>query len=417
MNMKGSDIVTKKTTSLQSQFKLLRQKIYSLIALMLSVMMLTGMILTTLVGMDLSALKGGAFGQSSASSAYGATKKTAKVTKKEIYSFLRHSAFVGNSIQIKRKKYFSQKPKGYLGHPKFMVHNGYSAHSDFALNHKYCLYSKGKRIHLWDFVRRKKSIKYLFLQLGTNDLNVGVNQAYKNLRKLITNVRRKNPKVIIFVESTFPCYKNLGSHLTPTTIKRLNTKLKKYIRTQRRVYWFDIQKGLADKNGRMKKIYANDATHPNPKGVAKWNSLTVKYVRKFIRNEKLGIGNEQGKKYSKGQKELRISFWDKEEQKLYFNNGKKVTGICVYKKKLFAMTKIAGKYRREYTRKIRRAAKTGKPIKPLIKKLGKPKKVTHSDSCLELGGIDGIYKYKHFYVTTYRPPDGEEKVVGVHSRY
>ena len=87
MNIKGSDIVTKKTTSLQSQFKLLRQKIYSLIALMLSVMMLTGMILTTMVGMDLSALKGGAFGQSSASSAYGATKKTAKVTKKEIYSF------------------------------------------------------------------------------------------------------------------------------------------------------------------------------------------------------------------------------------------------------------------------------------------------------------------------------------------
>ena len=412
MDMQDSDNVTNERTRLQSHFKQVRHKLFSLIALVLSVLMLT-----TLAEVYLSVLTRDGFDQSSASVAYGATKKTVKVTKKEIYNFLSHSAFVGNSIQIKRKKYFAQKPKGYLGNPKFIVHNGYSAHSDFSLNHKYCLYYKGKRMHLWNYVKRKKSIKYLFIQLGTNDLNVGVDQAYKNLKKLLLKVKKSNPKVIIIVESTFPCYRNLGSHLTPTTIDRLNKKLKKFIRTQRRIYWFDIQNGLAEKNGRMKAVYANDATHPNPKGVAKWNSLTVKYVRKFIRNEKLGIGNEQGKKYSKGQKELKISCWDKKEQKLYFNNGNKVTGICVYKNKLYAMSNKAGKYRKGYTKKIRRLAKPGKPIKPLIKKLGKPKKVIRSDSCLEEGGKDGIYKYKHFYVTTYRPPDGEETVQGVHSKY
>ena len=416
MNMKGSDIVTKRMTRLQSHFKLLRYKLNSLIALMLSVLMLTGMMLTALIGIDLSILKGSAFDQSSASLAYGKTKKTVKVTKKEINRFLRHSVLVGNSIQIRRRNYFNRKPKGYLGKPKFMVHQGYSAHSDFALNSKWCLHYRGTPIHLWDYIKREKGIKYVFIQLGTNDLQVGVTQAYKNIKKLVAKVRSKNPKVIVFVESTFPCHKNLGKHLTPKTIKHLNKKLKRYIKSQRKVYWIYIQDGKANKKGRMKKIYAEDATHPNTKGVKKWNSLTVEYVRTFIRNNKLGIGNEQGKKYSKAKKELKIIFWDKKEHKLYFNNGKNVTGICVFKKKLYAMTKT-GKYRKTHTKKIRAAAKKGNPIDPLIELLGKPKKVTHSDSCLELGGTDGIYNYKHFYVTTYRPPDGEETVQGVQSVY
>ena len=416
MNMKGSDIVTKRMTRLQSHFKLLSYKLNSLIALMLSVLMLTGMMLTAMIGMDLSGLKRGGSDQSSASLVYGKTKKTVKVTKKEINRFLRHSAFVGNSIQIRRRKFFNRKPKGYLGKPKFIVHQGYSAHSDFALNGKWCLHYGGRPIHLWDYVKRMKGIKYVFIQLGTNDLQVGVTQAYKNMKKLITKVRSTSPEVIVFVESTFPCYKNLGRHLTPKTINRLNKKLKRYIKTQRKVYWIDLEDGMGNEKGRMKKIYAADATHPNTRGVKKWNKITVEYVRTFIRNKKLGIGNEQGKKYSKAKKELKIIFWDEKEHKLYFNNGKKVTGICVFKKKLYAMTKT-GKYRKSYTTKIRAAAKKGNPIDPLIELLGKPKKVTHSDSCLELGGTDGIYNYKHFYVTTYRPPDGEETVQGVQSVY
>ena len=134
MDMKGSDIVTKKMTCLQSQFELLKHKLNSLIALMLSVLMLTGMMLTALIGIDLSILKGDAFDQSSASLVYGKTKKTVKVTKKEINRFLRHSAFVGNSIQIRRRKFFNRKPKGYLGKPKFIVHQGYSAHSNMSLS-------------------------------------------------------------------------------------------------------------------------------------------------------------------------------------------------------------------------------------------------------------------------------------------
>ena len=381
-----------------------RCKFCSLISLTLTVFMLTGMMLTTLIGIE------------SESVAYGKTKTTVKVTKKEINRFLKHSAFVGNSIQIRRNRYFNRKPKGYLGKPTFIVHQGYSAHSDLALNSKWCLHYRGTPIHLWDYIKRVKGIKYVFIQLGTNDLQVGVDQAYKNIRKLVTKVRRTSPKVIVFVESTFPCHKNLGKHLTPKTIKRLNRKLKKYVRTQRKVYWFDLHKEMANKKGRLKKVYSDDATHPNVRGVKKWNSLTVEYVRTFIRNKKLGIGNEQGKKYSKAKKELKIIFWDKKEHKLYFNNGKTVKGTCVFKKKLYGMTKT-GKYRKSYTKKIRAAAKKGQPIEPLIKKLGKPKSVTHSPSCLELGGTDGIYTYKHFFVTTYRPPDGEETVQGVQSKY
>lgn len=393
-----------------------RSRLYSLIASMLSVLMLAGMILTAFIGVDFYVLKGGSSDQSSASVAYGATKKTVKVTKKEINKFLKHSAFVGNSIQIRRRNFFKRKPKGYLGKPKFIVHNGYSSHSDLSLNSKWCLHYRGTPIHLWDYVKRVKGVKYVFIQLGTNDLQLGVNQAYKNIKKLVTKVRSSNPKVIVFVESTFPCYQNLGRHLTPKTIKRLNKKLEKYIKTQKKVYWIDLHEGLANEKGRTKKIYADDKTHPNTRGIKKWNSITVEYVKTFIRNKKLGIGNEQGKKYSKAKKELKIIFWDKKEHKMYFNNGKNVTGTCVFKKKLYAMTKT-GKFRKSHTTKIRKAAKKGMPIEPLIKKLGKPKKVTHSPSCLELGGTDGVYQYKHFYVITYRSPEGEETVQGVQSVY
>ena len=104
---------------------------------------------------------------------------------------------------------------------------------------------------------------------------------------------------------------------------------------------------------------------------------------------------------------------------MYYNNDKIVKGIAFYKDKFYAFTKKKGTYKRDLTRKLRRAYKPSGDASKLIKLLGKPKKASFQDSCYGNGNYkDGIREYKLFILNTLRNEEtGKETIFGVTSKY
>ncbi|MBQ9180346.1 MAG: hypothetical protein IJ132_06055, partial [Firmicutes bacterium] len=107
-------------------------------------------------------------------------------------------------------------------------------------------------------------------------------------------------------------------------------------------------------------------------------------------------------------KVLKIEKWSAKDKKLYYNDGSVVKGTVVWKGKFYAFTD-KGKYREDFTKKLRSAATEGKDISELTVLIGNPKKKTYADSCYSPGpGKDGIWKYSKFTVYTYKPESGQE---------
>lgn len=100
-----------------------------------------------------------------------------------------------------------------------------------------------------------------------------------------------------------------------------------------------------------------------------------------------------------------------EDQTYYFDKaGEMVTGVMVLKEKFYFFN-ASGKYNKEKTQRIRKAAKYEKPFSNLQKYIGKPKKAKYYASCYGKGK-DGILTYDGFKVYTFRPDSGTEIFMG-----
>lgn len=107
---------------------------------------------------------------------------------------------------------------------------------------------------------------------------------------------------------------------------------------------------------------------------------------------------------NKGKK--KILKWSSSKKKLYYNDGTVVKGTVVWKGKFYAFTS-KGVYREAFTKKLRAAAKQGRPISELVALIGQPKSKDYQKSC-NGDGDDGVWKYSGFTVTTFRPKKGTE---------
>jgi hypothetical protein len=111
----------------------------------------------------------------------------------------------------------------------------------------------------------------------------------------------------------------------------------------------------------------------------------------------------------------KIRGWDIGKKHLLYTDGRRVTGTVYYKKKLYVFSEKGG-LRDKKTADIRKAAKKNADASVLLALAGKPRKKSCSASCYG-DGKDGLYQYRTFRITTFKPADGSTEIVmGIEGR-
>lgn len=209
-----------------------------------------------------------------------------KVSKKVRDKFFSQSAFIGNSIAVGQKLYFGTQGENYLGNPKMLVQGCYSFLNDETLHSQYSLVYKGQHYRAKDALKKAK-VKRVFINMGTNDLWKPVEKTYEDYVSYITGIREKNPKLIIFIESTTPmCTASNRKYLNNDSIHTLNRLMKKYCKEHKDIYYIDITTGMRDKSGGLKEKYSSDGyVHMTMAGYELWTENLIKYVDKLLIKE------------------------------------------------------------------------------------------------------------------------------------
>lgn len=210
-----------------------------------------------------------------------------KISKKVRNKFFSNSAFVGNSISKGLKMYFDLQGKDFLGKPVMLVQGSYSFANDKAANSQYRIKYKGKSYRAKTAIAVAK-VKKVFINMGTNDLWKPASQTYKDYVRYIKGIRKKNPKVIIFIQGTTPmCSARNRKYLNNSAINELNKRMKAYCKKNKDMYYIDVSKGLKDSDGGLKKKYSSDGyVHLNMAGYKIWTDNLISYVDNLILKEK-----------------------------------------------------------------------------------------------------------------------------------
>lgn len=125
---------------------------------------------------------------------------------------------------------------------------------------------------------------------------------------------------------------------------------------------------------------------------------------------KVETADGETKKYYVDTDGRALSGWSEDKSYYFDKTGEMVTGITVLKEKFYCFN-TSGKYNKEKTQKVRKAAKYEKPFSNLKKYIGKPKKAKYYASCYG-AGKDGILTYDGYTVYTFKPDSGAEIFMG-----
>lgn len=125
---------------------------------------------------------------------------------------------------------------------------------------------------------------------------------------------------------------------------------------------------------------------------------------------KVTTGDGEVKRYYADPEGKALSGWSQDKTYYFDKTGEMVTGAIVLKEKFYFFN-ASGRYNKDKTQKIRKAAKYEKPFADLLKYIGKPKKAKYYTSCYGKGK-DGILTYDGYKVYTFKPDSGAEIFMG-----
>ena len=112
----------------------------------------------------------------------------------------------------------------------------------------------------------------VFLLIGTNDLTENseniVSDTYKNIVKIIENIKENRSKAKIYLESIYPINEMVGDIYEDKSanIIELNEKLEEYCNDSSNCTYVDIYSSLADDDNKLKEKYSDDGLHLNSLG-------------------------------------------------------------------------------------------------------------------------------------------------------
>lgn len=122
---------------------------------------------------------------------------------------------------------------------------------------------------------KKMNSNYIYLLLGTNDLNYK-NKTIKGIKKeyekFVKKIHKNLPEAHIYIESVFPVTAEFEKHskITNKRIDKFNLKLQGIAQEFEYVTYVDIANGLKNKKGKLKKSYSADGYHLTLKGYDIW---------------------------------------------------------------------------------------------------------------------------------------------------
>lgn len=214
-------------------------------------------------------------------------KPVKKITKKERDRYYSDSAFIGNSVSIGLKMYFNSGGKGVCGKPVMLVRECYSFANDRKAGSPYRVQYRGRRYRAKDAIAAAK-VKRVFINMGSNDLWKPSAQTYKDYVRYIKEIRKQNPKVVIFIQGTTPmCSARNRRYLNNSSIRALNKRMEKYCKKQKDIYYVDISKGLETAAGGLQRKYSSDGyVHLKMSGYKIWTKNLNSYVSKLLLKEK-----------------------------------------------------------------------------------------------------------------------------------
>lgn len=209
------------------------------------------------------------------------------ISKKERKQYFAESAFIGSSIGVGQKNYFQYKGKYDVGRPVMMVQKCYSFMNDKSLHPQYSLVYRGKHMRAKDALKLS-GVKRVFICMGTNDLWKAAASTYADYVSYIREIQKRNPKLIIFIESTPPmCSAQNRRNLNNKSINTLNKLMKKYCESRKNMYYIDISKGMREGSGGLRRKYSSDGyVHLNNSGYEVWTKNLVNAVEKLLKKEK-----------------------------------------------------------------------------------------------------------------------------------
>ncbi len=118
----------------------------------------------------------------------------------------------------------------------------------------------------------------LFINIGTNDVSANLfDELFVNYQTIIDRVKQSVPDCQITIMAFYPCndvddfgldekqHAGYFTYRTPDTICEMNEKLSVFAKKNGCAY-IDVNDGLYDENGRLKKELSIDGVHMYPEG-------------------------------------------------------------------------------------------------------------------------------------------------------
>ena len=212
--------------------------------------------------------------------------KLEKISKKQRNEWFSDSGFIGSSIGVGQKMYFESQGSDYLGHPTMMVRGCYSFMNDASKSNTYKVTYKGVPYKARTAVK-KSGVKKVFINMGMNDLWESPQGVYKRYVSYLKGIRKDNPGIVIFIESTTPVAKgNEHKNLSNKNVNALNQMMQTYCSSQKDMYYIDVNTCLKDATGSLPSKYSSDGyVHLSMAGYAQWMKALCKYTDKLMLQE------------------------------------------------------------------------------------------------------------------------------------
>lgn len=209
-----------------------------------------------------------------------------KSENKKVEQYFSQSAFVGNSVSKGLQMYFDYQGKNFLGHPCMLVQESYSFANDRNGNTRFMISYQGQKYRAKDAIAKAK-VKRVFISMGINDLWHSVSETYQEYVDYVEGIRRKNPDIIIFIQSTTPmCDARKKAFLNNACINALNKKMEQYCKKKKNTYYLDIRQGMTNSQGDLK--YSSDGyVHMTMEGYRIWTNNLKSQVSKLLKEEQI----------------------------------------------------------------------------------------------------------------------------------
>ena len=193
------------------------------------------------------------------------------------------SAFVGSSLGLGQRNYFNSQGSGYLGNPVMLVRGCYSFANDKRAARDYIPVYKGVAMRAKDAIK-KSGVDKVFINMGTNDFHSSAENTYNAYVEYLQGIRKENPKVIIFIESTTAVHaKGQKRILNTRNVKKLNAYMKEYCSKQKNMYYIDITTVMLDKGGNLSSACCSDNyVHISRKGYELWMKEVTSFTDKLM---------------------------------------------------------------------------------------------------------------------------------------